>query len=205
MINHEPDRIDSRFDQDHHRFSKTGKPQSNPDYMKLKFAISLTLLGLLAGIGAFSQTPQKTEAVQPVSLSGPRFGITVIGRGELTDDLKSTWGVNPVITQFGWQFESRLFTTPSGLSGLAEWVLLAGGLEQNVFLPSASMLVGIRGSSGAEFGFGPNISLAGAAFAFAAGVTVQSSNINFPINLAVVPSARGTRVSLLVGINTQKR
>lgn len=173
--------------------------------MKLDFVISLTLLALFTGIGAFSQTAQKTEVVQSINLSGPRFGITLIGRGELTDDLKSKWDVNPVITQFGWQFETRLFTTSSGHSGLVEWVLLAGGLEQNVFLPSATMLVGFRGSSGAEFGFGPNVSLAGAGFAFAAGVTVQSNNIHFPINLAVVPSVKGARVSLLMGINTRKR
>lgn len=151
----------------------------------------------------FAQSEEVPAVVPSIGLSGPRFGVTVVN-GRLSDELKSRWDVNPVITQFGWQFETRFFTMPSGTAGLVEWIVLVGGLEQNVFLPSATWLVGLRGPTGLEFGLGPNISLAGASFAFAAGATLKSNNIYFPINLAVVPSSRGGRVSLLVGFNKRK-
>ena len=65
--------------------------------------------------------------------------------------------VNPMITQFGWQFERRLFANKDGLTALTEWVPLISGLEQGVALPSLNWLVGIRTATGAEFGIGPNV------------------------------------------------
>jgi hypothetical protein len=152
----------------------------------------------------FAQSEETPVVVPSISLSGPRFGVTMVN-GRLSNELKSRWDVNPMITQFGWQFETRFFTMPSGTAGLVEWVLLVGGLEQNVFLPSVTCLIGLRSATGLEFGFGPNVSLAGASFAFAAGATLKSNDINFPINLAVVPSSRGGRVSLLIGFNKRKK
>jgi hypothetical protein len=142
--------------------------------------------------------------IPSINLSGPRIGVTFVN-GKLSEELSSRWDANPVITQFGWQFETRFFTLPSGTAGLIEWVLLVGGLEQNLFLPSVSCLIGVRSVSGLEFGFGPNLSVAGAAFAFTGGVTLRSGSINFPINLAVVPSSRGSRISVLVGFNKRSR
>lgn len=139
-----------------------------------------------------------------INLSGPRIGFTYI-QGALATELRTRFDVSPLITQFGWQFETRFFTLDSGTTGLIEWVLLAGGLDQNVFLPSGTCLFGIRSPKGIEFGLGPNFSLAGVGFAFAAGVTMRSSHINFPINLAIVPSREGARVSVLVGFNKRKR
>jgi hypothetical protein len=88
---------------------------------------------------------------------------------------------------------------------VVEFIALVGGFEQQLFMPSATMLVGIRNYRGMELGFGPNISLTGTAIAFAAGVTIQSNGINFPINLAYVPSPSGGRVSLLFGFNAISR
>jgi hypothetical protein len=65
--------------------------------------------------------------------------------------------------------------------------------------------VGLRTRDGAEFGVGPNITPAGVALAFAAGVTIRSGFINVPMNVAVVPSKAGTRVSFLTGFNMRRR
>lgn len=86
---------------------------------------------------------------------------------------------------------------------MVEVVVLAGAIEQQMLLPSGSFLIGLRNSSGVEFGFGPNISLSGIGFVFAVGVTAQSQNINFPINLAIAPDPNGFRVSLLTGFNAR--
>lgn len=150
-----------------------------------------------------AKIPQKVIA--PIELSGPRVGFTLIGSGETADNLKNNFNASPFITQFGWQFEKQYFALENGTAGLVEFVGLIGGLEQGLFLPSVNMLVGVRSSKGAEFAFGPNISVSGAAFALALGHTFRSGSLNFPVNFAVVPSNKGVRFSLLFGFNAQTR
>jgi hypothetical protein len=63
----------------------------------------------------------------------------------------------------------------------------------------------LRTREGAEFGVGPNITPAGTALVFAAGVTFKSGALNLPLNVAVVPTKSGVRVSLLAGFNFRSR
>ena len=70
-------------------------------------------------------------------------------------------------------------------------MLLAGGLDQGVLLPSLNWLVGLRTREGAEFGIGPNITPVGVALAIAVGVTFRAGVLNIPMNFAVVPSKAG--------------
>ena len=135
---------------------------------------------------------------RPVQLGGPRVGVTLL-TGSLADRVSEDFGAGPFISQFGWQFENRLFTTDRGLSGVTEWVLLVGGLEQSVVLPSATFLVGMRTGSGAELGFGPNVSAGGVAYVLGAGVTFRYDELQFPVNASVAFSKEGPRISLLTG------
>jgi hypothetical protein len=133
------------------------------------------------------------------------LGVTFLSDGivgKLKDD--ASVNVSPVVTQFGWQFEKQFYSTENGPTAVTEWVVLVGGLEQGVVLPSVSWLVGMRTRKGAEFGIGPNITPVGAALAIAAGVTFRAGGLNVPVNLAVVPSKSGVRVSLLAGFNTRR-
>ena len=141
---------------------------------------------------------------EPVHLAGPRLGFTVLTSGVLDRAREKQHDLNPFLTQFGWQFESRLFRLPNGVSGLVELVPLVGGLEQGLFIPSVSGLVGIRGAKGFEFGLGPNVTPLGANIVLALGTSLRSNGINFPINLAVVPGNGGARISLLVGFNSRR-
>jgi hypothetical protein len=136
-----------------------------------------------------------------VHLSGPRIGFTVLTGGAATK--ADEHDIKPFLTQFGWQFETRVFRLPNGTAGLVEVVPLIGGLEQNKFVPSLNALVGIRGPKGFEFGLGPNITPLGASIAFAVGATYRTAGINFPVNLAVVPGNGGARISLLLGFNSR--
>jgi hypothetical protein len=140
-----------------------------------------------------------------VSLSGPRFGFTSLSAGVVDKLHERQIDVRPAITQFGWQFEKEFYSKDGGLAAVNEWVMLLGGMEQGVVLPSVSWLVGLRTSSGAEFGIGPNVTPAGVAMAFAAGVTFRSGVLNVPVNFAVVPSKAGMRVSMLTGFNMRGR
>ena len=170
------------------------------------------LISLVLASPALAQAPSQTR---PASLAGPRFGVTYLS-DSIMDKLKNEdINISPMVTQFGWQFEKQFNPNQGGPTLVTEWVLLAGGVEQGVFLPSVSWLVGVRTKSGMEFGIGPNLSVAG--------MTLQAGGLNIPVNIAVVPSVvnwetyggppsfrvteiekRALRVSLLFGFNTRR-
>ena len=116
-----------------------------------------------------------------VSLSGPRFGVTALSEGVVEKLQERQLEVGSTITQFGWQFEKQFYSKQGGIAALHEFVFLVGGLEQGVVLPSLKWMVGLRSSSGAEFGIGPNVTRAGVALALAGGVTFRSGALNVPI------------------------
>jgi hypothetical protein len=150
------------------------------------------------GVGA----QQPGELVRQLNRSGPRFGLTWLG-GSVADTVSARLetDINPVITQFGWQYERQFASFENGPTALNEWILLVGGLDQGVFLPSLTWLVGIRTQGQFELGLGPNASPAGVALALSLGQTFRAGALNVPVNIAVVPSRFGPRVSLLTGFN----
>ena len=147
---------------------------------------------------------QAPPPARTVSLSGPRIGITMLSDG-VVNKLK-TEGINlkPTISQFGWQSERQFYSKQGGVTALNEWVFLLGGLDQGVAIPSLSWLVGLRTQEGAEFGVGPNVTPAGVALAFAAGVTMRTGVLNVPMNFAIVPGKVGTRVTMLTGFSLRR-
>lgn len=148
----------------------------------------------------FSQSgPSLPPVAKTVSLAGPRFGLTMLNDDIIEKLHDRNIDVRPTISQFGWQFEREFYSKQAGPTVLNEWVLLLGGLDQGVAIPSVSWLVGMRTKEGAEFGIGPNVTPGGVALAFAAGVTFRAGVVNVPMNFAVVPSKYGTRVSVLTG------
>ena len=84
-------------------------------------------------------------------LAGPRVGVTMVQAGSLasilrkdvslfSDDIREEWtgsiGKNgAVMSQYGWQWESR-FLDGGDVVGLVEWIALVGGMEKGMFLPS---------------------------------------------------------------------
>jgi hypothetical protein len=170
--------------------------------------LMLLFTSMLIPVGVQAQTSDVTippPPVKTVSLSGPRFGFTALSQGVVDKLHERSIDVRPTITQFGWQFEREFYTKEGGLAAMNEWVFLLGGLEQGVVLPSLSWMVGLRSSSGAEFGIGPNVTPAGVALALAGGVTFRSGALNVPMTFAVVPSKAGTRISMLTGFNLRGR
>lgn len=168
---------------------------------------ALVVLSFLA-----AAVPAAAQSVIPpppsprvVNLSGPRIGVTALGDGIRAELAARGLEAPSMISQFGWQLEKTFYTKDSGLAAVNEWVVLLGGLERDMAIPSLTWLVGMRTASGTEFGVGPNISPAGTALAIAAGVTVRHGFLNVPMNVAVVPSKAGTRVSFLTGFNMRRR
>ncbi len=168
------------------------------------------------------------------TFSGPRIGFTYISSGTAADYL-ARQGKQNFVTQFGWQFEGRLFTVENGMSGIIEFVPLIGGIEQGMFIPSVNLLIGLRGGEkrSYEFAMGPHFSVVpnylgqhkgSVGLVIAAGTSFKKGNVNFPVNLAFVPSVgskenvmnedgsftekkfqTGWRLSLIVGFNSRKK
>jgi hypothetical protein len=172
-----------------------------------KAAVRVAALGMVtlaAAAPAWSQTTVPPRVTREINLSGPRFGMTMLSPGTVDALAEREITVNPLISQFGWQFERRLYTSPEGVSALMEWVPLISGLEQGVALPSLNWLVGIRTAGGAEFGIGPNVTPIGTGLVVAAGITVRSGALNVPLNFALASSKSGVRVSIMTGFNIRK-
>ena len=124
---------------------------------------------------------------------GPRVGLTYLAAGTTRTRIADAFNradITPVVSQFGWQFETRIFTLENGAAGLVEFVPLIGGLEQGLFLPSANVLLGFRGANGVEFGVGPSVSLAGFGLVLAAGASFKVGKITFPFNVAFSPNIK---------------
>jgi hypothetical protein len=160
------------------------------------------LVVLIVSTPAFCQLAP--PPAHTLSLAGPRFGITALSPGIVDALHQRDIEVKPMITQFGWQTERQFFTRDSGMSAVNEWVLLLGGLDQGVAIPSLTWMVGLRSHEGAEVGIGPNVTPAGVALALAGGMTVRAGAINVPVNVAVVPSRDGMRMSFLTGFTLRK-
>ena len=164
----------------------------------------ITLATLLTAAPAWSQTAVPPRPTREINLSGPRFGLTLLSPGTVQALKEREITVGSMVSQFGWQFEKRLYTGNDGITALMEWVPLISGLEQGVALPSLNWLVGIRTAGGAEFGIGPNVTPVGAGLVVAAGVTVRSGALNIPLNFAFASSKSGPRVSFLTGFNIRR-
>lgn len=171
----------------------------------LETLVVAAVLALTFSTPALSQ-PTVPPVAEMVSLSGPRFGGTFLSDG-IVRKLKKDVGlaVAPFVSQFGWQFEKQFYSGGSGPTAVTEAVVLFGGLEQGVALPSVSWLVGVRTKNGTEFGVGPNITPVGVALAISGGMTFRSGVLNIPVNLAVVPSKSGVRVSVLSGFSLRRQ
>jgi hypothetical protein len=146
----------------------------------------------------FEEDQSDFAKIKEKDFGGPRIGLTFIAPGTVATYLTNK-NLRPLITQFGWQFEKRLFTTDDGTSGLVECIPMIGGIEQGLFLPNASFLMGIRngGKRSFEFALGPNFSVVAdykgeanlsTGLVIAAGLNFVNGNINFPVNIAFVPA-----------------
>ena len=133
--------------------------------------------------------------------SGFRLGAAYLIGGSVTAE-RDGKHVAPLMTLFGWQLEHQFPTGKKDLPvPMTEFILLVGGIEQGIALPSASLLLGLRQPNGWEAGLGPTLTGAGIQLALGAGVTRSAGALNIPFNLAVAPGRRGASISFTTGFN----
>ncbi len=97
-------------------------------------------------------------------LNGPRIGVVYmtgdIAQRIMDDKRNGGWEGYPYMTIFGYQHEIQ-YLNEGNFQALFEFVGAIGGLDQNMFNPSLSILDGFRSNvNGWEFALGPNFSLA---------------------------------------------
>jgi len=101
------------------------------------------------------------QGVNSLNLSGTRIGTAaLIGSNRDIIRLPESEGgfdATPIFFNFGYQFEKQ-YLNQGRLQGLFEFIPSITGLEQGLFIPSLSILHGIRDNkTGFEFAFGPSI------------------------------------------------
>jgi len=102
--------------------------------------------------------------VNRLNLSGFRIGMVgILGENrEIMKAPRSQGGFDSkaVMFQFGYQFETQ-YLNQGRLQALFEFIPMITGIEQGLFIPSLTLLHGIRDNkTGVEFAFGPNFALA---------------------------------------------
>jgi len=138
-----------------------------------------------------------TEApVIQYNLDGPRIGVTFIPDGAPR-------------TQFGWHVENQAAPGKRGPWFLVERIFLIGGVEKSEFIPSGTVVFGVRTPSSFEFGIGPSITLGPravtTAVVVAAGQTLRYGGIRVPVNVALAMShnqrenTNAVRLTLITG------
>ena len=184
------------------------------------------IVGVVLVLGCVAVWGQATDAPEPpprVShIFGPRVGATYIAvdPDDFDERMREVFPNSdrsyfPLITQFGVNLEQRILLGDSGHHFAFQEVLIIGGLDQNIFIPSGTVIIGFRFKGGFEVGLGPNISLArvdeetkaGLTVAYAIGYTFTFQDVFVPLNLAVVPTPLDghPRFTLLTGFNFERR
>ena len=127
-------------------------------------------------------------------LDGPRVGLTFMPDGAPR-------------TQFGWHAENQAAAGSRGPWFIVERIFLIGGVEKSEFIPTGTLVIGVRTPNGFECGLGPSFSIGpygfSTAIVVAAGQTLRYGGIRVPINLALAMNNRegetAVRLTLITG------
>jgi len=101
---------------------------------------------------------------------GPRMGLTFF-TGEAASVIKSKenhggYDGYPYMFQFGYQFE-KMYLNEGNFQALFEFIPMVTGLDQGLFIPSFTLLNGLRNNqTGWEFAFGPTFSVSRKSYGF---------------------------------------
>mgnify|MGYP001069689559 CR=1 FL=1 len=104
-----------------------------------------------------------TPTADRLKLNGPRMGFTMF-TGSTANILQKPaheggFDATPIMFQFGYQIETQ-YLNSGNFQALFEFIPTITGLDQGLFIPSLTVLNGIRSNkSGWEFAFGPTVSL----------------------------------------------
>lgn len=152
-------------------------------------------------------------------LFGPRTGFTYVftTQSEFDKRIQNIYSnedkvYTPFFTQFGLMLEQRIRLGNTNNHFAFQEVILIGGIDQSIVIPSLSFAIGFRHNKGLEFGLGPNISITtnsneeligNISVVYTIGWTFSYEDVFVPLNIAVVPTPIDgkPRFSILTGFN----
>jgi hypothetical protein len=126
---------------------------------------------------------------------GPRMGLTFF-TGDAARVIRSKenfggYAGYPYMFQFGYQFE-KMYLNEGNFQALFEFIPMVTGLDQGLFIPSFTLLNGLRNNqTGWEFAFGPTFSIAKKAYGYydSENNWIKVSNSNSTPNKTLYPDA----------------
>jgi hypothetical protein len=166
--------------------------------------------------------PEEQEAAKRLEIVyGPRVGVTwvVTSPEDFDEAIQGVFPADrtyfPIFTQFGFNLEQRIRLGNTQSHFAFQEVLVLGGLDQNIILPSFSVMIGFRSRRGLEFGLGPNVSMKRSqeepgvdlSVVYSVGWTFSFEDVFVPVDFAFIPtpSDQKPRITLLTGFNFKKR
>jgi hypothetical protein len=110
----------------------------------------------------YDNTFNNPEQLQLKS-DGPRMGLTfftgVPAQVIVAKEKDGGYAGYPFMFQFGYQFE-KMYLNEGNFQALFEFIPMVTGLDQGLFMPSLTVLNGLRNNkNGLEFAFGPTLSV----------------------------------------------
>lgn len=176
------------------------------------FGIAVFAATSLVGATDYGAYAQEETTFQQKKLNGPRLGVTyalqndIWNRSDKFMERIEEAGMGAVISQFGWHFEWLVAPASGGPAFVTEFLPFLGAVEYSKVVPSASIVFGIRMPNGIEFGMGPNVSTTFdvdnpvySSLLLAAGYSMDFGEVSIPVNVALLTSGSGNRVSLVFG------
>ena len=169
----------------------------------------------LAGPAAAQQTLDTLPLLVERNMSGPRFGLTYVWIKEELRELLPPGEFHPVISQFGWHFEHQITPHGGGPQFLIQFVPMVAGVEHGMFIPNATLALGIRLPDGFEAGIGPNLQFpknleferggeVTSALVVAVGKTFSYGGVNIPFDIVYAINPNGNRLSFVLGYAIQR-
>ncbi len=145
----------------------------NHNYMQIMIEIALKdLMGIENNVAVEEAIKKKVnvpdikspeDEIPRLRSDGPRMGLTML-TGEAANIFQKPtseggYDAVPVMFQFGYQFETT-YLSSGNFQALFEFLPMVTGLDQGLFIPSFTILNGLRfNKQGFEFAFGPTVSL----------------------------------------------
>lgn len=148
-----------------------------------------------------------------INLGGPRIGLTYLAPGgefsrRLLEENIGNKKYGTPLSQFGWEFEYLVVPTGGGPAFAIKLVPLIAGVEYGTFIPSASLVMGIRVPGGFEFGMGPNVVLTPdglkTALVLGIGKSINYGGVSIPLDLVYTTGGGSNRVTFLFGYALRK-
>ena len=159
----------------------------------------LTLALALTAMSSLTLEAQALDLDTPkVELRhGFRMGYTYGNQLDRRDHIKS-----PHMSALGYELTQTVESGVEGFRFIAIQNVLLSGLEQGLFLPSLTAMVGYEVFGIAQMGIGANLGALGPRLIIAAGLTPEVGNFQLPVHVHYIPDPdRNWRIGFSTGIN----